>query len=386
MIKRLAIFGTFLLVVLSVIPASAQECDGDFEEWSHRLVEFLQVDQGSEVDEEQLIEITTCLAETGPEPEEVQILTGRVYRFAVTDDLITINLPEHLGGETVTASLQGELTLFIETFDDESPPYEGPDGEPLARIWIVDIREEIGDIVLPLEEYEIELGTFVLSTNMIDETAFTPDEPQGTLNLETGEYKLNYVIRPNHPVLAEMEIEDLGTIFVHEQGTIEIDFDAGQAHLETYGSLSIESGFFEGTEISYSPKEGEGEDILVPATVMLNVFMPYYPLPVGGSCTVYAGTIQDAEISGAVGVGRLGGAIPPNPPIFFAVTATSPSGTSSRWPVANLWDTTVTLGRNDWDGEPLGGLWWAVHHIPCGAGIGTPFWMRFWAIVLKSSL
>jgi hypothetical protein len=217
----------------------------DMMEGNHKIMYIADAEnQLDEIDEDNN---TFSFPFTVPneEPPYAEERAGFFYEFQVSDSRISVAFPEHLGGDTQIATLKGELVLFI-----EEPPPNATD----ARVWINGIREEISKLSFFLdvnsdEELElVEMGPFVLTTSMLDLPLC-----QGRIDLATGEYTLTYVIHPEHPVLQEIGIEDLGTIMVSERGVI--DFDEGV--LETHGSSSIDSGVFKGTEISYSTKSGK---------------------------------------------------------------------------------------------------------------------------------
>ena len=169
---------------------------------------------------------------------------GDLYLFDVSDDEIIITFPTGLESR---ASLRGQLALLILGDEEGQIP---PDGQ--APLLIIDIREDIFDVVVPLNGQEVALGTFTLTRDMLD-----LDESGGEIDVVSGEYQLTYVIRPFHPRLQDIP---LGTIVVEEFGRI--DFEEGT--MDIFGSLTIEDGIFAGTIITYSPKHGSCNGVFCP--------------------------------------------------------------------------------------------------------------------------
>jgi hypothetical protein len=268
--------------------------------------------------------------------EDAIAVEGRTYAFKVRDDEVNLTFPQgmqELGGSQQTARLEGRLELFI-----EDTPSKG--GE--ARIWIADIEENVHGLNV------FGIDVFTLETSMLDHARFDVDNPMGSLNVETGEYTLTYVIKPRHAILSEHGFgDDLGTIVVREKGTIKLNPDGG-ASLRTDGSLTIEEGPFTGTGITYSPKGGNAPR---PTEVTLYIYLP----PTG--CGTYAGNYSDTRRRRITGSG------------VFATVRYGDAGTRisfrgiTRDYISNQWDTS-------WNGMEVSGFWSTLlinRGIPCSS-------------------
>ena len=333
-------------VLVLTQPIAAQE---DFDYWAGLLEEFLASGEPIEANLDFVNEVIAGMVETGPEPEETTVISGAIYNFSIAADSISIQLPERFGGETLTALLEGELSLFIEDFADQA----------LARIWIVDLQEEItGEFVIPLEDGRTaNFGEFTLSTEMIDDSSNGPDNPQGTIDTETGEFNLTYVINPSHPILYEMGVNDLGSIVINERGLIH--FSNGEVQLQMAGSSSISSGYFSGTEVTYGSSEFL-YSALVPSERTVQVYLPH--IQTDDQCRLfYYG--YESEPNRIVRVRpQTFEFYSPNHPLLFE---TAPG---------LLWHNFLIFSWNSngeyltdifgWNGNDMAGPWYGIHFMP----------------------
>jgi hypothetical protein len=223
---------------------------GDHALWAARLKELNEANKDfSDPDTlRRMEEVARGYVETLPEPpKEAQLEGGYTYRFQARDDAVTITFPERLGGRTVTASLVGDFALFIE---DDAPNPEA------AKVRIADWHQQLNGLVVPVgADREIPAPSVRLDMSMLDRSGVSFERPDGVANLMTGEMQMHTRLTPRIAELEEI-FKSLGiewpTLDVQEVGVLELE-PGKSAKITSHGSLMVDSGFFAGTKVSYSP-------------------------------------------------------------------------------------------------------------------------------------
>lgn len=173
-------------------------------------------------------------------PRVTKIEKGIVRTFKIRNEDITITLPKRLGGKKLKTSVKG-ITKFKFTST------KNPD---VFSLQVLDIEEFVSSLILPFKGRKpVETGEFLLSPELIN-----PKTSRGSYNSKTGEYNLEIdAVLPNVVALVKGGIKEPGRMIAKEQGKI----DPETGHLEATGTITIESGFLEGTQIHMSPKDGD---------------------------------------------------------------------------------------------------------------------------------
>lgn len=276
------------------------------------------------------------LSERTKQTPPARVSRAVVLDLGVTDDIIRITFPDRLGGETLTARLEGRLRLLI-----EAPAFPARGS---ASLRIVAAREVITGLRLPKDSRGYSESDSVTEF-VLESPILSKNESRGTIDLAGGEYELTYVIRPDPGMYRHLGIPEIGPIVVEERGRL---FSNGEkVTLTTSGSLAIETGHFVGTKITYSPKGGTGTK------------HPVYDILLQRR--------DDCSFAGNVGIaGAITGASLHNDNSFPAYIwhTNDANGTRDGPMPANSWG-----GGQAWNGRYVRGVW---ELMDTASGCGNP--------------